>query len=424
MARYSAGARGRRGGAAGGGALGRAPHAWPTRAAECARWVYCGAPYYLPALGFIPRGHWAPAAGPPATRLRAALTRSGAALQVAGGAGGGGGAPQEAARWGERRTYFFTLHDAKQPQPLFGPDKEAPALREALGALPPHAAPAATGWGVDLHLHRGALGGARGACRRTPRPPPRRGSTCICTRQGGAGGRGARCRRTPRPPPPAGGSTCICTASRGGAGGGAGALPPHAAPAATGWGVDLHLHRGGGWGGGALPPHARPPPPAGASTCICTASRGGAGGRGARCRRTPRPPPPAGASTCICTASRGGAGGRGARCRRTPRPPPPAGASTCTCTASRGALGGAGRAAAAPPAATGWASTCICTASRGGAGGARARCRRTPRPPPPAGRRPASAPRLGGRWGARGALPPHAAPAATGWGVDLHLHRV
>lgn len=43
-----------------------------TPAAECARWVYCGAAYYLPVRGLIARAHALPA--PPHDRLVRAHT--------------------------------------------------------------------------------------------------------------------------------------------------------------------------------------------------------------------------------------------------------------------------------------------------------------------------------------------------------------
>ncbi|XP_047996668.1 endoplasmic reticulum metallopeptidase 1-like isoform X2 [Leguminivora glycinivorella] len=178
----------------------------PTSAEECARWVYCGAPFYLPALSVVPRGHSAPAPEPPRTRLDVQLRLEGRppvlAMNLTGpshvvvivspaegvrvsrysASGAGGGAPRPARRWGERETYFFALHDARAPQPWrlafhlqleagappptaawvavsaaghsqAGPRKESGALRALLAALPPHAAPAATGWGVHLHLY-------------------------------------------------------------------------------------------------------------------------------------------------------------------------------------------------------------------------------------------------------------------------------
>ncbi|XP_063540781.1 endoplasmic reticulum metallopeptidase 1-like, partial [Cydia strobilella] len=45
----------------------------PTSPSSCARWVYCGAPYYLPARAVVPRGHAAPARAPPLTALHAQL---------------------------------------------------------------------------------------------------------------------------------------------------------------------------------------------------------------------------------------------------------------------------------------------------------------------------------------------------------------
>lgn len=42
--------------------------------AECAQWVYCGMPYYLPVLSLVPASHRGPAREPPRTRLHATLT--------------------------------------------------------------------------------------------------------------------------------------------------------------------------------------------------------------------------------------------------------------------------------------------------------------------------------------------------------------
>ncbi|CAG5020129.1 unnamed protein product [Parnassius apollo] len=44
-----------------------------TSAEDCARWVYCGAPYYLPVRSLVARGHQLPAASAPLTRLHARL---------------------------------------------------------------------------------------------------------------------------------------------------------------------------------------------------------------------------------------------------------------------------------------------------------------------------------------------------------------
>ncbi|CAG9796009.1 unnamed protein product [Diatraea saccharalis] len=104
---------------------------------ECERWMYCGAPYFLPVLGLVHHAHARPA--PPhahatlmlahnATHVHGSLYRL--TLHVTGpphvvvivspGAGGvvegmegvEGGAV-EGARWGERRTYFVSLYAAR-----------------------------------------------------------------------------------------------------------------------------------------------------------------------------------------------------------------------------------------------------------------------------------------------------------------------
>ncbi|XP_063386153.1 endoplasmic reticulum metallopeptidase 1-like [Cydia fagiglandana] len=179
----------------------------PTSAAECSRWVYCGAPYYLPARAVVPRGHSAPAPEPPLTKIDVQLKLErnpnvfrmnvtgpshvvvilspweGVKVSHYTASGAGGGVPRTAEPRGARETYFLALHDARAPAPWHltfdleledgasppkdawvdisvaghsqsGPTKEAPALKELLASLPPHAAPAATGWGVDLHLYR------------------------------------------------------------------------------------------------------------------------------------------------------------------------------------------------------------------------------------------------------------------------------
>ncbi|XP_063367017.1 uncharacterized protein LOC134655483 [Cydia amplana] len=179
----------------------------PTSDTECTRWVYCGAPYYLPARAVVPRGHAASAPSPPLTKIDVQLKLErnpdvfrmnvtgpshvvvilspveGVKVSRYTASGAGGGVPRPAQPWGSRETYFLALHDARKPavwhlafhleledgasppkgawvdisvagHSLSGPTKEAPALKELLASLPPHTAPAATGWGVDLHLYR------------------------------------------------------------------------------------------------------------------------------------------------------------------------------------------------------------------------------------------------------------------------------
>ncbi|CAH0724102.1 unnamed protein product, partial [Brenthis ino] len=175
-----------------------------TLAAECERWPYCGAPYFLPVLSLVARGHRLPAPAPPLAVLRLA-----ARLLPAGDGDGGArtlelelreapahvvlvlapapgarvahceglGAPQEGPRWGARRTYFVALHQARRPRAwrlacrlaappgaaparwlrvaaaghaMAGAARRAPTHARLLAALPPHAA--ATGWGVHLHV--------------------------------------------------------------------------------------------------------------------------------------------------------------------------------------------------------------------------------------------------------------------------------
>ncbi|CAK1584147.1 unnamed protein product [Parnassius mnemosyne] len=179
-----------------------------TSAEECSRWVYCGAPYYLPVRSLVARGYSLPAPAAPRTRLHATLQlqrlqRSDAngtlhalhlhlhgdgaryvvcVVSPAAGArvswSSAVARPLEAARWADRTTYFFALHHAR-PQPswhlelhiqhnlekepeklvdvsvaghsLFGEDKLQEAHRRLLAALPAWTAP--TGWGIDLHLY-------------------------------------------------------------------------------------------------------------------------------------------------------------------------------------------------------------------------------------------------------------------------------
>ncbi|KAM3959411.1 LOW QUALITY PROTEIN: uncharacterized protein ACR2FA_006478 [Aphomia sociella] len=119
----------------------------PTDAAECARWPYCGAPYYLPVLALVPRGHALPAPRPRAPRapghpapapLAARVELEAATLRVrlrGGGAAGGG-----AARWAR---VSVSAHAMSAPRS---------AARARLAAALP-AWTALTGWPVDLHLY-------------------------------------------------------------------------------------------------------------------------------------------------------------------------------------------------------------------------------------------------------------------------------
>ncbi|XP_041984494.1 endoplasmic reticulum metallopeptidase 1-like isoform X2 [Aricia agestis] len=174
-----------------------------TTAAECARWVYCGAPYFLPVLSLVARGHALPAPHPPRPRLAFAarllppapaapreraleLRLAGAphltaVLAPAAGVALACAAPapplQPGPRWGDRDTYFVALYAAPEPAPepwvlrctLSGTPAGGEWLQAALAAhgmadaarRSPHhesllrSAPdwvAPTGWGVDLHL--------------------------------------------------------------------------------------------------------------------------------------------------------------------------------------------------------------------------------------------------------------------------------
>ncbi|XP_039759160.1 endoplasmic reticulum metallopeptidase 1-like [Pararge aegeria] len=170
-------------------------------AEECARWVYCGAPYFLPVLSLVRRGQRVRTELPPAARLhvRARLAPAAAPAQrvltlnmtgpahvvviLAPAAGARvpwcdllDGPPQPGPRWGERSTYFIALHNARA-EPAFqwslvchrearargawlqvsaaghamaGAAQRTAAHARLLRALPAWSAP--TGWGVDLHL--------------------------------------------------------------------------------------------------------------------------------------------------------------------------------------------------------------------------------------------------------------------------------
>ncbi|CAH2041909.1 unnamed protein product, partial [Iphiclides podalirius] len=176
--------------------------ATPTPPEECARWLYCGAPYYLPVRSLVARGHRLAAAAAPLPRLHArlALRRLDATTQALSLRLRGPRhlvlvlAPAEGAvvswssllerplagpRWRGRLTYFFALHRARSDpdwelelhirhnltrepaswvelslagHSLAGARALHPEHRRLLRALPPWTAP--TGWGVDLHLYR------------------------------------------------------------------------------------------------------------------------------------------------------------------------------------------------------------------------------------------------------------------------------
>ncbi|XP_061384105.1 endoplasmic reticulum metallopeptidase 1-like isoform X2 [Danaus plexippus] len=172
-----------------------------TAAEECSRWAYCGAPYFLPVLSRVSRGYSMPAPEPPLPRLRVAsrllvadgdpgsrtlqLDLSGtqhAVLVLAPAEGVRvtrcselNGPPREGPAWGARRTYFVTLHHARDPHTwrlecvlegrpmaegwvqvsaaghaMFGPRRLSDSHSRLLQAAPPHVA--VTGWGVDLHI--------------------------------------------------------------------------------------------------------------------------------------------------------------------------------------------------------------------------------------------------------------------------------
>ncbi|CAH2089061.1 unnamed protein product [Euphydryas editha] len=146
-------------------------------AEECARWVYCGAPYFLPVLSLVARGHRLPAPAPPLAelRVRAELRPAGegarellleldgpshAVVILAPAAGVRvahcaelGGPPQPGPRWGARDTHFpgaRWLQLSAAGHAMHGAAMRHAEHARLLAALPPHAAP--TGWGVDLHL--------------------------------------------------------------------------------------------------------------------------------------------------------------------------------------------------------------------------------------------------------------------------------
>lgn len=169
-----------------------------TDPADCERWLYCGAPYYLPVLSLVNSGHALPAPRPPpvAVTARVAAAPLNASAQLltvdvlgpshvvvvvapARGArvawSSAVAAPAPAGRWRGRRVYFFALHQARAPRPwrlrlrlahalATPPARWAhvavaghamagarhPAHRRLLRRLP--AWVAATGWPVDLHL--------------------------------------------------------------------------------------------------------------------------------------------------------------------------------------------------------------------------------------------------------------------------------
>ncbi|XP_045537646.1 endoplasmic reticulum metallopeptidase 1, partial [Papilio machaon] len=194
---YVEGVESARAGGAAGGAAGEE---------ECSRWVYCGAPYYLPVRRLIARGHSLPARSSPRTRLQVAAHRrrlndTTAALHlhirgpqhvvvVVAPAEGALlrwssvlARPLEGPRWGRRRTYFLSVHHARAPanmhlelhiqheevegevegeaggqvaqlsvagHSMFGEDALSEEHQQLLERLPPWTAP--FGWGVDLHL--------------------------------------------------------------------------------------------------------------------------------------------------------------------------------------------------------------------------------------------------------------------------------
>lgn len=131
-----------------------------TEPEECSRWVYCGAPYYLPVLSLVSTGHSLPAELPPlataavdvavapfnATARLLSVNVTGARVAAAAGrarrgspaslagpshvvvvlAPAEGGrvawssavaAPTPAGRWNGRLVYFFALHQAREPRP-------------------------------------------------------------------------------------------------------------------------------------------------------------------------------------------------------------------------------------------------------------------------------------------------------------------
>lgn len=132
-----------------------------TELADCSRWVYCGAPYYLPVLSLVQTGHALPADAPPLVSVAASLAtaplnastqllvvnvtgewspqgriRAASAHRPLSPAGPSHvvvmvspvedsrvawssvvAAPTPAGRWNGRPVYFFALHQARGPQP-------------------------------------------------------------------------------------------------------------------------------------------------------------------------------------------------------------------------------------------------------------------------------------------------------------------
>lgn len=173
----------------------------PADPALCRRWLYCGAPYYLPVLSLIGSGHTLPAARPPLAAVVAGVAveplnatarlltvnvtaAPGHVVVVVSPAEGARLAwssllerPAPAGRWNGRAVYFFALHQADEARPwrlrfvlAHAPARPPPQWAQVAvaghamaGAAKLHedherllarlpAWVAATGWGVDLHL--------------------------------------------------------------------------------------------------------------------------------------------------------------------------------------------------------------------------------------------------------------------------------
>lgn len=171
-----------------------------TDSADCGRWLYCGAPYYLPVLSLVNSGHALPAESPPLAAVAASvgtapLDASARLLSVnvtgpshvvvvvsptAGRVAWSSvvAEPAPAGSWNGRPVYFFALHQAREPREwqlrfrlaparpppegapwahvavaghaMAGASRLHPEHRRLLERQPPWVA--ATGWGVDLHL--------------------------------------------------------------------------------------------------------------------------------------------------------------------------------------------------------------------------------------------------------------------------------
>ncbi|CAK1550290.1 unnamed protein product [Leptosia nina] len=179
-----------------------------TRPDDCAKWLYCGAPYYLPVITLVARGHSVTVSDPPLTRLNASATLDSVVgepnvkelrlklqgpnhivviLSPAVGAiitrcNAGDDLNVQSLPgpiWQQRNTYFISLHDALAPaqwdlvchikrvgashnassdwvqvstagHSMFGEMRRSTSHEELLTRFPPWTA--VTGWGAHLHI--------------------------------------------------------------------------------------------------------------------------------------------------------------------------------------------------------------------------------------------------------------------------------